>query len=124
MEVLITVLIVIISLLLIVTVLIQNPKGGGLTSSISGGNQMFGAKRTTDVLEKGTWYMVIALVVLSIGLNKMQVTTTGEVIEGTKLKGQGTEAIEAIDVAPEQDAEPILGEEETIPTGESDGDSD
>lgn len=37
-------------------VLIQNPKGGGLAGSFGGyGNQMMGAKQSTDVVEKGTW---------------------------------------------------------------------
>jgi preprotein translocase subunit SecG len=42
--------------LMIIIVLIQNPKGGGLSSSFGGvGNQLMGVKQTTDVLEKGTW---------------------------------------------------------------------
>ena len=50
------VLIVISSLILALIVLIQNPKGGGLSSSFGGiGNQLMGVKQTTDILEKGTW---------------------------------------------------------------------
>lgn len=50
------VLLVIASVILGVIVLIQNPKGGGLTSSLGGfGNQLMGVKRTTDILERGTW---------------------------------------------------------------------
>lgn len=50
------VLIIIFSVILGLIVLIQNPKGGGLTSSLSGfGNQLMGVKQSTDVLEKGTW---------------------------------------------------------------------
>jgi preprotein translocase subunit SecG len=37
-------------------VLIQNPKGGGLSGTLGGfSNQLMGVKQTTDVLEKGTW---------------------------------------------------------------------
>ena len=37
-------------------ILVQNPKGGGLSGSIAGfNNQFMGVKQTTDVLEKGTW---------------------------------------------------------------------
>ena len=37
-------------------VLIQNPKGGGLSGTFGGfGNQIMGVKQTNDVLEKGTW---------------------------------------------------------------------
>lgn len=50
------ILIILASIVLGVIVLIQNPKGGGLNSSISGvGNQLMGVKQTNDILEKGTW---------------------------------------------------------------------
>lgn len=50
------VLVILASIILGIIVLIQNPKGGGLTSSLGGfGNQFMGVKRTTDILEKGTW---------------------------------------------------------------------
>src|SRR5580765_4883169 len=50
------VLIILASLILGLIVLIQNPKGGGLTGSLGGfSNQLMGVKQTTDVLEKGTW---------------------------------------------------------------------
>ncbi|MEO6818423.1 MAG: preprotein translocase subunit SecG [Ginsengibacter sp.] len=56
MLVLFGILIIIASVVLGVIVLIQNPKGGGLNSSISGvGNQLMGVKQTNDILEKGTW---------------------------------------------------------------------
>lgn len=49
-------LIIIASLILGLIILIQNPKGGGLSASFGGiGNQLMGVKQTTDVLEKGTW---------------------------------------------------------------------
>ena len=50
------VLIILASIILGLIILIQNPKGGGLSSSFGGlGNQLMGVKQTTDVLEKGTW---------------------------------------------------------------------
>lgn len=49
-------LIILASIILGVIILIQNPKGGGLTSSLGGfGNQLMGVRQTTDILEKGTW---------------------------------------------------------------------
>lgn len=49
-------------------VLIQNPKGGGLAGSFGGlGNQMMGAKQSTDVVEKGTWISAGVLLVLTLG---------------------------------------------------------
>jgi preprotein translocase subunit SecG len=50
------VLIILASIILGLIVLIQNPKGGGLTGTLGGfSNQLMGVKQTTDVLEKGTW---------------------------------------------------------------------
>ncbi len=49
-------LIILASVILGLIILIQNPKGGGLSSSFGGfGNQLMGVKQTTDILEKGTW---------------------------------------------------------------------
>lgn len=63
---LVIVLTVIVAILLIGIVLIQKSKGGGLSSSFAGSNQIMGVRRTNDVVEKATWYLVAALVVLSI----------------------------------------------------------
>ena len=61
------ILIVIVAFALGFIVLIQNPKGGGLNSSIGGvSNQLMGVKQTTDVLEKGTWIFASAIAVLAI----------------------------------------------------------
>jgi len=62
---LISVLVIIVCALLILIVLIQNPKGG-LDSAFSTNNQVMGVRKTTDFLEKATWTMGIALVVLSV----------------------------------------------------------
>ena len=48
-------------------ILVQNPKGGGLAGNVAGfSNQFMGVKQTTDVLEKGTWILAIALAILCI----------------------------------------------------------
>ena len=62
----IIVIIFIVCTLLVLLVLVQNSKGGGLASSFSSSNQVMGVRRTTDFLEKATWVLAIALVVLSI----------------------------------------------------------
>ncbi len=63
-----TVLIALVCLLLMAAVLIQNPKGGGVDSTFGGAQatQMFGAAKSTDFIEKATWYLAIALFVLCI----------------------------------------------------------
>ena len=51
-------------------VLVQNPKGGGLSGNVGGfSNQLMGVKQTTDVLEKGTWLfagIIAALAIFSV----------------------------------------------------------
>lgn len=60
-------LIVLTSVIIGFFILVQNPKGGGLSGSIAGFNTQFmGVKQTTDVLEKGTWVMAILIALLSI----------------------------------------------------------
>ena len=66
MYILFTILIVIASILLTLLVLVQNSKGGGLASSFSSSNQVMGVRKTTDFLEKGTWILAIALVLLCV----------------------------------------------------------
>jgi preprotein translocase subunit SecG len=67
MYLLISILILVVCVLLSLIVLVQNPKGGGLNQSLGGvSNQVFGAKRSTDLVEKVTWYLAIAVVSLSL----------------------------------------------------------
>src|SRR5687768_5173025 len=61
------VLIVVACVLLGFFVLVQNPKGGGLSGSFGGfGNQVMGVRQTTDVLEKGTWILAAVIAVLCL----------------------------------------------------------
>lgn len=59
------VLVIIASVLLVLVVLVQNPKGGGLSSNFSSQNQVMGVRRTADILEKATWTLAIAIVLFS-----------------------------------------------------------
>ena len=54
-----TILTALVCLLLMGAVLIQNPKGGGIDSTFGGSsaNQVFGAAKSTDFIEKVTWYL-------------------------------------------------------------------
>lgn len=65
----ITLLIVLVSILLILLVLVQKPKGGGLAQGSSSINQVMGVKRTTDVVEKGTWILSLSLLTLALLVN-------------------------------------------------------
>src|SRR5689334_10813249 len=67
MTILFIILIILFSVILSLIVLVQNPKGGGLSGSIAGFNTQFmGVKQTTDVLEKGTWVMAVLIALLTI----------------------------------------------------------
>ncbi len=67
MIILFVILIIIASIILSLFVLIQNPKGGGLSGTFAGiGNQFMGVKQTTDVLEKGTWVFSGVIAVLCL----------------------------------------------------------
>ncbi|HZY38716.1 MAG TPA: preprotein translocase subunit SecG [Mucilaginibacter sp.] len=54
---------------LVLIVLIQNPKGGGLSSNFSSSSQLMGVQKTGDFLEKGTWGLAIFLMVLAMAIN-------------------------------------------------------
>ena len=63
---LLIVLVLIASVVMCGIVLIQESKGGGLASSFASSNQIMGVRKTTDFLEKATWGLAIAMVVLSV----------------------------------------------------------
>jgi preprotein translocase subunit SecG len=75
------VLILFVCLLLGLVVLAQNPKGGGISSQFGAGGaaQLMGVKRTGDLLERLTWGLAIALIVLSLGTHIVGGGNTGPV---------------------------------------------
>ena len=66
MYTLLVILIVIAALLMIGIVLIQESKGGGLAADFASSNAIMGVRKTTDVIEKATWTLAAAMVVLSV----------------------------------------------------------
>lgn len=66
MYILLISLIIVICILLILIVLVQNSKGGGLASNFSSSNQFMGVRKTADFLEKSTWTLGAALMILSM----------------------------------------------------------
>ena len=67
MTILFLILILLCSIILGFIILVQNPKGGGLSGSIAGiNNQFMGVKQTNDVLEKGTWIFSILIALLCV----------------------------------------------------------
>ena len=60
------ILAVITAVLLAIVVLIQESKGGGLASNVSGANSVLGVRQTTNFIEKATWTLAALLVVFSV----------------------------------------------------------
>ena len=89
MYLILVILAIVVCVLLGAIVLIQNPKGGGLTSNFSSSSQLMGVQKTGDFLEKGTWILAISLMVLSLAIN---VATKN----GTVAKNQTPDQDEAI----------------------------
>ena len=92
-----TVLVLIASVLITLIVLLQNGKGGGLASNFVAGNQTFGVRQTTDILEKITWGLVAFIFVVSI-ISTFTLTNNGKGVDYT-------EKIEMETPAPEFPAE-------------------
>ena len=83
MYTLFVIFIVVAAVLMIGIVLIQESKGGGLASNFSSYNQIGGVRKTTDFIEKTTWGLAAAMVVLSVVCAYVapQGTSTGSVME-------------------------------------------
>lgn len=78
MYTLFVVLIVLVALLMIFIVLIQESKGGGLASNFSSSNAIMGVRKTTDVVEKLTWGLAAAMVIISVACAYVAPTAVGE----------------------------------------------
>lgn len=105
MLTLISILIVVACVLLVLIILVQNPKGGGLASGFGAANQLGGVRKTTDFLEKATWYLAIAIVILSMAATPFQsapTTSYDEVVpESVVPENNGWEGLpEGLDGAP------------------------
>ncbi|MCM1477497.1 MAG: preprotein translocase subunit SecG [Bacteroides sp.] len=66
MSIVFIVLTLLVAILLICVVLIQKSKGGGLSSTFAGSNQIMGVRRTNNFIEKVTWSLAGAIAVLSV----------------------------------------------------------
>tara|TARA_R100001369_G_scaffold2153_2_gene7249 strand:- start:12624 stop:12908 length:285 start_codon:yes stop_codon:yes gene_type:complete len=73
--------------------MVQNPKGGGLSSSFGGGGtqQLGGVKKTGDFLDKSTWFLAIALIILILASNLT-------IDSGNAIESKALDLDEAIDM--------------------------
>ena len=110
MYVLLTILIVIAAVLLVLLVLVQNSKGGGLAAGFSSGNQVMGAPKTADFLEKASWTLagiIIALSIVAVGVNKSSANATEEGSAITEQVQEAFEAEQAAQAVPEFETEEV-----------------
>ncbi|MCX4368930.1 MAG: preprotein translocase subunit SecG [Duncaniella sp.] len=66
MYIVLIILTLICAVLLICVVLVQKSKGGGLSSTFAGSNQIMGVRRTNSFIEKLTWGLAGAICVLAV----------------------------------------------------------
>ncbi|MDX2246296.1 MAG: preprotein translocase subunit SecG [Bacteroidia bacterium] len=62
---------IIVAITMILAVVIQNSKGGGISSAFNAGGatKFLGARRSSEFIEKLTWYLAIGLAVLTFAAN-------------------------------------------------------
>ena len=108
MYTLLVILICIAALLMIGIVLIQESKGGGLSSSFASYNQIGGVRKTTDFIEKATWGLAAAMVVISIlcAYNAPQASSESSVMEGVEVPVTNPNNLPGFGASQTQDATP------------------
>ena len=113
------VLIFIASILLILAVLSQNPKGG-MAANFGASNQVMGVRQTADFLEKSTWGLAIAILVLSLAATmtmpkeRIERSTTGvenAIINAGETEGEIPSQIDLQELAPAEPATETPAEE-------------
>lgn len=114
MYLFISILIIIVCALLVLVVLVQNSKGGGLSSSFGASNQIMGVKKTGDFLEKSTWGLAIALLVLSLASTAFINREDAGVQTESAIKEQIDNAQDP-SAAPQEAPAPAAGQEQPAP---------
>ncbi len=106
MYTLFVVFIVVAALLMIGIVLIQESKGGGLASQFSGYNQIGGVRKTTDFIEKTTWGLAAAMVVLSVACAYVApgASSTGSVMENYEVPATNPNNLPGFGASQQKDA--------------------
>jgi len=62
----VSILVIVACILQIMIVLVQNSKGGGLAANFTSAGQTMGIRKTADFLEKSTWTLAAAILILCV----------------------------------------------------------
>ena len=87
MNAVLTLIIVLISVLLVLIVLVQKSKGGGLAAGFQSSNQVMGAPKTADFLEKTTWTLMGVIAILCIATTLM-LKHGSRTVQGSAIEAQ------------------------------------
>lgn len=118
MQAILTISIIVVCILLILVVLVQNSKGGGISSNFSAANQIMGARRGTDFIEKATWTLAILLLVFSLlsTPKKSDMSDSSDEVGGSITKAKAGGAVMPAAQPAAQPAQPAA--EPTAPAAE------
>lgn len=109
------VLITIVCFLLIVVVMVQNPKGGGLSSTFGSSQAIGGVQNTTDFLDKSTWtlggLLVLLILLSNLSFSGLSSDNGSKVIDESAIVPAATATPKA--------AEPVIEEAQEIKTIDS-----
>lgn len=98
-----SVLTILICILLILVILVQNSKGGGIQSQFGAATQIMGVKRGTEFIEKATWGLAIALILLSVIMApKSSMVTTSDDDSATSVAKRKAQTAVSVPQAPVQ----------------------
>lgn len=110
MGTVISIITILVSIVLILVVLVQNSKGGGLSSNFSSSNQIMGAPKTADFLEKATWALAGTVIVLSLisakffsttGSNPNDFISIPTPVDNTQVPDMGSSSVPSNTATPE-----------------------
>ena len=83
-------LIIFVCFLLVLVIMVQNPKGGGLSSSFGGGTQqMGGVQKTSDFLDRSTWILATLLLALIL-VSNITLSSGNDVLDSKLLEDSST----------------------------------
>src|SRR5512139_182579 len=88
----VSVLVIIACILQVMIVLVQNSKGGGLAANFTSAGQSMGIRKTADFLEKSTWTLAGAILILCVVATA--VIPRGAATERSRIENQIQNAVD------------------------------